>query len=105
MKTICKYSTNKSILFALTLIISSYNSYADSINNTSSVFSEDNTASYYIIGGVLGFGIVIFLINNILNRSNNFNETKNNTNNRSTTSHRYRYNQHRVMRKTSSSLN
>jgi len=99
MKTIYKNSKNRSVLFALILIATSLQSFANNLNNPSSVLSEDNTASYCIISGVLGFGIIAFLINSILNRYNNSNEPKNNNFNR-TTSHRHRYNQHRIMKKT-----
>lgn len=99
METIYKNSKNRSVLFALILIATSLQSFANNFNNPTSIFSEDNTASYCIIGGVLAFGIIVYLINRILNRFNNSDEPKNNNFNR-IKSHRHRYKQHRIMSKT-----
>lgn len=98
MKTTYQNSKNRSVLFALILIATSLHSLANNINNPSSVLSEDNTASYCIIGGVLGFGIIIFLINYIFNKDNN--EEKKSSNIRIMT-HRHKYNHHRLIKKTS----
>ncbi len=97
MKTIYKNSKNRSVLFAFILIATSLHSFANNFNNPSSVLSEDNTASYFIIGGVLGFGTIIFLINYMFNKDNN--EEKKSSNTR-IMSHRHKYNHHRLIKKT-----
>lgn len=98
METIYTYSKNKSILFAIVLTIISLQSHADNIHTTPSAYSENNTASYFIIGGVLGFGIIIFLINSFITKNKGTNKTNNNSNVR-IISHRHRYNHHRMSRK------
>lgn len=68
MKTIIKISENKGILFILLLIFISVQSKADTTSTASVGTSKDGFVSFYIIGGVFGLGLVIYLINKITSK-------------------------------------
>ena len=97
MGTTIKLFGNKKQIASLVLLFASFSVFAESTQNTLAENQKNEHAGFYIIGGVLTFGLIAFLINKIASRYSNDNEMYQNNNR--FISHR-RHHHHKVIKKT-----
>ena len=100
MKTTVKNSGNKNILITMSLVFAGLCAKAESVgvffNGVIKDMSKDGGDGLYLIGGVLGFGVLLFIINKIALRfSKNEDDDQKNVR---VISHRDRHH-HRVIKK------
>ncbi len=102
MKTIGKNSAIATLITSYLLIQSTQLKASERwdsfTKNMSNYFAKDGLSSFYIIGGIAIFGVIIFVVNSIVKRRERENELKgkSNTTIRPLSHHRH----HRAIKKT-----
>lgn len=98
METTIKKTGNGAIIWMGVLLILSQNIFAQSNESTrKSIFGlEDNAIGYIIIGSILGFGIVSYIIISIISK-NSKNEAS--ANNVKPINHHRHHHHHRIIKK------
>jgi len=100
MKTAIKDSGKKGILVTFVLVMLSVGARAQGSSNFfSKIYAnliKDSQASFFIIAGVVGIGLLAFFINKLANK-NNAQDDKNEKNNSRPVSHRHHH--HRIVKK------
>lgn len=96
MATTIKISGSKKKLALLGFLIFSINAFAESTQGAVVENQKNQHAGFYIIGGVLAFGLVAFLINKLASKYNH--EEEDYQGNHRFISHR-RHHHHKVIKK------
>lgn len=101
MKTLVKKSGNGSLLLTCMLILSSFlaNAQEKKLSNTlAQDLSKDGFIGFYIIGGILGFGIIGFILVSMYEKKHKDDDKDQQQNVRHISHHRHHHH-HKVIKK------
>ena|ERR1700741_2581357 len=102
METQVKKSVYQGLFLTCILMLSSFLAKADAskLNKTlTSDLSKDGAIGYYIIGGILGFGIIAFIIVTIYDKKHEHDDDNHNSNIKHMAHHKHHHHHHRVIKK------
>lgn len=97
METKEKKSVNSGLFLTCLLVVSTFFAKAADLNKFTKGLSNDGFIGYYIIGGILGFGIIAFIIVSIIDKKHE-KEDKEHSNIKHIAHHKHHHH-HKVIKK------